>query len=490
MDDKRIKTIAAISAAILSMGLAGCGESASSAKDGVDSTTEQTVVVTSEEVGRSQVQKEDTASQTGNAESQSGNTEGQTNGTERQTNGTEGQTNGTEGQTNGTEGWTNSTEGQTNNTEEQSGNENGNAGENSEKDIALKDACSKYFLLGVGINGSTLENLTTYDDEYMAMVKKHFNSVTLSNLMKSCYILQQKASQESKDGMPVLNFSTIDDTLQWCMDNGIKMRGHTLVWHTQTPEWFFREGYKDNGKYVDKETMLARMESYIKQMLEHVQTNYPGVIYCWDVVNEAVDPGSGDKESGFLCRTEFDGGPNPWYETIGPEYVEAAFRFARQYADPEVKLIYNDFNTYETQKRNAIYALCENLKTKGLIDGIGMQGYWGIDYPNITAITSAITIYSRLDLEIQITELSVGVDEETPEEFEKQAKRYRNIFLNLKALDTQGGGNCNITSVTFFGLKDHYNAGDKTNARLFDKDLNPKPAFDAVMQIFQMLYKD
>ena len=476
MDYKKIKTIAAISAVILSMGLAGCGESASSAKDGVDSTTEQTVVVTSEEVGRSQVQKEDTASQTGNAESQSGNTE-------RQTNGTEGQTNGTEGQ---------------------SGNENGDAGENSgitesqsgaknnsaEEEMALKDACSKYFLLGVGINGSTLDNLTTYDDEYMAMVKKHFNSVTLSNLMKSCYILQQKASQESKDGMPVLDFTTIDDTLQWCIDNGIKMRGHTLVWHTQAPEWFFREGYKDNGKYVDKETMLARMESYIKQMLEHVQTNYPGVIYCWDVVNEAVDPGSGDKESGFLCRTEFDGGPNPWYETIGPEYVEAAFRYARQYADPEVKLIYNDFNTYETQKRNAIYALCENLKTKGLIDGIGMQGYWGIDYPNITAITSAITIYSRLDLEIQITELSVGVDEETPEEFEKQAKRYRNIFLNLKALDTQGGGNCNITSVTFFGLKDHYTPGDKTNARLFDKDLNPKPAFDAVMQIFQMLYKD
>ncbi|MBE5862362.1 MAG: endo-1,4-beta-xylanase [Lachnospiraceae bacterium] len=454
MDYKRIKTIAAISAAILSMGLAGCGESASSAKDGVDSTKEQTVL-TSEEVGRSQVQKEDTASQTGNAESQSENTEGQTN-----------------------------------NTEGQSGNENGNAGENSEKDIALKDACSKYFMLGVGINGSTLENLTTYDDEYMAMVKKHFNSVTLSNLMKSSYILQQKASQESADGMPVLDFSTIDDTLQWCMDNGVKMRGHTLVWHTQAPEWFFCEGYKDDGKYVDKETMLARMESYIKQMLEHVQTNYPGVIYCWDVVNEAVDPGSGDKESGFLCRTEFDGGPNPWYETIGPEYVEAAFRFARQYADPEVKLIYNDFNTYETQKRNAIYALCENLKTKGLIDGIGMQGYWGIDYPNITAITSAITIYSRLELEIQITELSVGVDEETPEEFEKQAKRYRNIFLNLKALDTQGGGNCNITSVTFFGLKDHYTPGDKTNARLFDKDLNPKPAFDAVLQIFQMLYKD
>ena len=158
------------------------------------------------------------------------------------------------------------------------------------QEISLKDLCGDYFSLGVGINGSTLENLTTYDEEYMALVKQHFNSVTMSNLMKSCYILQQKESQESPDGMPVLDFTSIDDTLQWCMDNGVKMRGHTLVWHTQAPGWFFREGYKDDGAYVDKETMLARMESYIRQLLEHVQENYPGVIYCWDVVNEAVDP--------------------------------------------------------------------------------------------------------------------------------------------------------------------------------------------------------
>lgn len=463
MFHKRIKMLLEIGVIVLCMSLAACGGNGAGTGSNADSATEKTNVTES---------KGDES----NPQGQAGDEVGQANNEKNQT-----------GNANGQSG---SAEGQSASSETQSGSEKGDAGDKANEDVALKDACSKYFMLGVGINGSTLENLTTYDDEYMAMVKKHFNSVTLSNLMKSCYILQQKASQESADGMPVLDFTTIDDTLQWCMDNGVKMRGHTLVWHTQSPEWFFREGYKDNGKYVDKETMLARMESYIKQMLEHVQTNYPGVIYCWDVVNEVVDPASGDKDSGFLCRTEFDGGPNPWYETIGPEYVEAAFRFARAYADPDVKLIYNDFNTYETLKRNAIYALCEDLKSKGLIDGIGMQGYWGIDYPNITAITSAISTYARLDLEIQITELSVGVDEETPEEFEKQAKRYRNIFLNLKALDTQAGGNCNITSVTFFGLKDHYTPGDKTNARLFDKDLNPKPAFDAVLQIFQMLYQE
>lgn len=359
-----------------------------------------------------------------------------------------------------------------------------------DEDIALKDAVNNYFTLGVGINGSTLDNLTTYDEEYMAMVKKHFNSVTMSNLMKSAYLLRQQESQQSPDGMPVLDFTTIDDTLKWCSDNGIKMRGHTLVWHVQAPGWFFREDYKDDGAYVDKETMLNRMESYIKQVLEHVQTEYPGVIYCWDVVNEAVDPDKGDKESFFLCRTENNGEENPWYMTIGPDYVEAAFTFARKYADPDVKLFYNDFNTYEMTKRNAIYKLCEDLKSKGLLDGIGMQGYWGISYPDMNTIMTTIKQYAKLDVEIQITELSVGVDEETAEEFEKQAKRYRSIFTNLKLLDTQGGGNCNITNVTFFGLKDHYVEGDKTNARLFDKDLNPKPAFDAVLDIFKAAYMD
>ena len=373
---------------------------------------------------------------------------------------------------------------------ESAGEENTAGKEQEEEDIALKDACSKYFMLGVGINGSTLDNLTTYDEEYMALVKKHFNSVTMSNLMKSCYILRQKESQDSPDGMPVLSFETIDDTLKWCMDNGVKMRGHTLVWHTQAPDWFFREGYRDDGAYVKKETMLARMESYIRQMLEHVQNNYPGVIYCWDVVNEAVDPDKGDKDSFFLCRTENGGEPNPWYITIGPEYVEEAFRYARQYAAEDVKLFYNDFNTYDPAKRTAICNLCQDLKEKGLIDGIGMQGYWGLDYPSITVITDTIEKFGELDLEIQITELSVGVDEETPQQFEKQAKRYKSLFINMKGLDTQAGGNCNITSVTFFGLKDHYVEGDKTNARLFDKDCNPKPAFDAVMEIFKKIYRE
>lgn len=353
---------------------------------------------------------------------------------------------------------------------------------------ALKDLCGGYFTLGVGINGSTLENQTLNMPEYMWVAKKHFNSCTMTNLMKSSYILDQQGSKQSEDGSPALSFAAIDPTLEWCQANDMRMRGHTLVWHTQAPDWFFREGYSDDGEYVDRETMLFRMESYIAQLMAHVQDNYPGVVYCWDVVNEAVDPDRGDSDSFFLCRTENEGVPNPWYITIGEDYVEMAFTYARKYADEDVKLFYNDFNTFQDKKRDAIYALCKSLKEKGLIDGIGMQGYWGIDYPSIGALEIAIHKFAELELEIHITELSVAVDQETEEEFEEQGQRYASIFMSLKKLDTDGGGDANITNVTLFGLIDHYRQGDTTNSRLFDGVFQPKPAYYKVRNVMKTVY--
>lgn len=361
----------------------------------------------------------------------------------------------------------------------------------AEEEPILKDLAASHFTMGVGINGSTLENQTLTIPEYMELTKKHFNSVTMTNLMKSCYILDQTGSKENLSNgneEPALSFATIDPTLKWCQENGMKMRGHTLVWHTQAPEWFFREGYDENGEYVSKEVMLARMESYINQLLTHVQTEYPGVIYCWDVVNEAVDPDSKDPESYFQCRTKLNGAPNPWYETIGEDYVEMAFTYARKYADPDVKLFYNDYNTFQDVKLKGIYALCESLKEKGLIDGIGMQGYYSTDYPNNTAIENAIRKYAELGLEIHLTELSISVNEETDDQFEKQAKKYGQIFYMLHTLDTDAGGPANITNVTVFGLVDHYREGDTTNTRLFDKDYQPKPAFDKIVNIMKANY--
>ena len=364
--------------------------------------------------------------------------------------------------------------------------------ENSEADlkdtpeddnVPLKDLCSDYFRLGVGINGSTLDNQCLNIPEYMELSKHHFNSCTMTNLMKSCYILDQFGSQENiKNGNdePALFFGSIDPTLEWCKENGMQMRGHTLVWHTQAPNWFFREGYSDDGDYVDKDTMLARMESYIKQLVTHVQEEYPGVIYCWDVVNEAVEPDSYDPESYFMCRTKCGDDPNPWYETIGEDYVEMAFTYARKYVDSDVKLFYNDYNTYQVPKTQGIYDLCSHLKEKGLIDGIGMQGYWGIDYPSDAQIKTAIERFAELGLEIQITELSIGVSEETDAQFEKQAKRYAEVFKMLHDMDEDAGGPANITCVTLFGLVDHYREQDTTNTRIFDKDYQPKAAYFAI----------
>ncbi len=366
------------------------------------------------------------------------------------------------------------------------------ASEEAEQDLTddaiLKDLCSDYFSLGVGINGSTLQNQTLNIPQYKELSLKHFNSCTMTNLMKSCYILDQFGSQENLkngDEKPALNFMSIDSTLKWCQENGMKMRGHTLVWHTQAPNWFFRENYADDGEYVDKETMLARMESYIEQLLTHVQEEYPGVIYCWDVVNEAVDPDSADEDSGFSCRTKCGEDPNPWYDTIGPDYVEMAFTYARKYAADDVKLFYNDYNTFQPAKTEGIFTLCSSLKEKGLIDGIGMQGYWGLDYPPMKDIKTAMTKFSELGLEIQVTELSVGVDKENDVMFEKQAKKYGEIFNLIYEMDSDNGGPANITNVTLFGLVDHYREGDTTNSRIFDENYEPKPSYFAIRDVMQ-----
>ncbi|MDD5900560.1 MAG: endo-1,4-beta-xylanase [Lachnospiraceae bacterium] len=359
---------------------------------------------------------------------------------------------------------------------------------------ALKDWCNGYFKLGVGLTGYSKENMAIHSAEYMAVAEKHFNSCTLTNLMKPAYILNQAGSMKNAaEGKkePALDFSGLDEVLQWCVDTGVQMRGHTLVWHTQTPEWFFREGYKSDGEYVDRETMLFRLDSYIGQLLTYCQENYPGAVYCWDVVNEAVDPDKGDPNSFYRCRMESDEGPNPWYYVVGDDYVEQAFRIARKYAAEGVALFYNDFNTFQTVKRDNIYKLCEYLAAEGLIDGIGMQGYW--TGASNSAIELTIKTFAKLGLELQITELTIDAEDLSEAELKKQAERYGSLFYMFGYLDTQGGGPANITSVTLFGLMDGYvlyGGSDKTTSRIFDKEFQPKPAFDRIVRIMNNTYKN
>lgn len=359
--------------------------------------------------------------------------------------------------------------------------------------VPLKDLSAPYFKIGCGITGATLQGSAVKVPEFMNIVKEQFSSCTSTNLMKPAYVLNQaKSIINAEEGIktPALEFTNIDKTLGWCKENGVALRGHTLVWHTQTPDWFFKEGYKGEGKYVSRKEMIERLDSFIYQYLTYVQDNYGDTVYCWDVVNEAVDPDKGDSSSYFMCRTEIDGNDNGWYKTIGADYPEVAFTIARKYAAPGVKLIYNDYGTVDKRKREYIYNLCNSLKEKGLIDGIGMQAYWDIKYPSLKDIEDTINRFAELGLEIQITEWSIPAAAETAEGFNEQAERYASIFKLIQTLDSEGGGNANITCVSFFGVQDRFvlNPNDTNNTRLYDTNFNPKPAYFAIQDAFKLYY--
>jgi len=340
------------------------------------------------------------------------------------------------------------------------------------------------FRMGVGLNGSDKSTSTVLSKKMRQLIAYQFNSVTYSNLMKAEHILDKSASQANANkgnDMPVLKFDTIIDGLEFCKENNIKMRGHTLVWHVQTPEWFFRTNFSDSGSYVNAQKMEKRMESYIKQMLEFVQYYYPGVVDVWDVVNEAVEieGGSYDSSTGWNTRTKYNGSANPWYATMGPDYVFKAFRFARKYADKNVKLIYNDYNTFMSQKTNAIYNLVKKLKSENLIDGVGLQSYLNADWPNRNDYKNAMQRFASLGVEIQATELTIKTDGSS-NKFNNQAKHYQEVFKIYKDLKKSG---VNITSVTVFGLQDGYlfYSNDSTDTRLWDHNLKKKPVYYSIM---------
>ena len=365
---------------------------------------------------------------------------------------------------------------------------------------ALKDIYADYFMMGAAINGTDKETAAIHHEGMAAVLKKHYNSTTLSNLMKPCYLLDEKKCIKSGKGKSditevALNFDSCEESLKFCHENGIKMRGHTLVWHNQTPEWFFKKNYDKKKGYVSKKVMAKRMENYIKGVLEYCQKNYPGVIYCWDVVNECVDDGTGDTSVDWNCRAMFNGGDNFWHAVMGPDYVEKAFEYARKYADKDVKLIYNDYNVYNPAKCENIFNLAKGLKEKGLIDGLGLQPTVDLYNPDelsgdsVDSFETCLNKYAELGLEIQITELSFKIDEDTGERDEqslkRQADRYQEMFELLKRMDTAGGGKCNITSVSIFGICDDYPLYDDCVQCLYvwDKECKPKEAFYRIREV-------
>lgn len=343
------------------------------------------------------------------------------------------------------------------------------------KNVVIKDVYADYFTVGgvLGSNGISNPSVS-------GIITTHFNSVTMENEMKPNALLDHMTSisDPKYNESPGINYKALDSCLKFAKNNGLKMRGHTLVWHSQTPRWFFTEGYSmdSDAPFVTKEVMLKRMENYIKQVLEYCQTYYPGVIYAWDVVNEAIEVNHGHPEH---YRTE----GSYWYTVIGEEFVEKAFEYARKYADPEVKLFYNDYGTENSMKASAIKKLVAKIQEQGNIDGIGLQTHISFDSPSLSDIDSTARSLAELGLELQVTELDMNMPTNTEEDLAKQATRYKRLFLYFKKWVDDG---IKLTNVTFWGTTDDRSWLNKANAPsyplLFDKNFEKKPAYYGVIQ--------
>lgn len=302
----------------------------------------------------------------------------------------------------------------------------------------LKTAYEKYFKIGVAMS-----RLNIHTPAHKALLKAQFSSFTAENDMKPMYFMDKdacKADPEKYNFVPALNFDKAKPYLDFAKENGIQMRGHTLAWHNQTPKWFFHEGYNEMRPEADRETMLKRLEGYMKGVLEYVQKEYPGVIYAWDVVNEAVDEGGWRKQS-------------PWYKAVGEDFVLQAFRIARKYADPDVALFYNDYETSQDWKRDFIIKeVLKPLQDENLVDGMGLQSHLLMDHPDPEVYKTALEMFGATGLQIHVTELDMHNNDGSDESQKALSDRYRQFFRIL--LDAKENGKANVTCVTFWNLRD------------------------------------
>ena len=346
-----------------------------------------------------------------------------------------------------------------------------------EEDIpSLKDVYKNYFKIGTAVMASNLSS-----PSFMNLVEKHFNeSMTFGNELKPDSVLDQKATlayMEANDGddtNPQVTLSAARSLLNYCRDNNIPVRGHTLVWHSQTPDWFFKEGFSDEGDWVSKEKMIQRMENYIKNVMETLEKEYPDLdIYAWDVVNEAWLEDGKPRTAGSNNVTN---GNSAWVQVFGDNsFIEYAFKFARQYAPKDCKLYYNDYNEYMDGKMNAIIEMATDLKEKGLIDGIGMQSHLDVSFPSASQYKKALEKFAATGLDIQITELDVTTSDTSEAGLEKQAQYYSDIFDAIVEYKD------NISAVVLWGVTDDQSWRASRVPLLFDDQFKAKPAFYSII---------
>ena len=358
-------------------------------------------------------------------------------------------------------------------------------------------------------SGGCMSYYQLRDQKYLEMLKKHFNSVTMTNEMKAYSLLDQRASQKAEDGMPRMNYKQADAMVGWAQANGLGVRGHVLVWDAYMCDWFFREDYDTRKPYADQETIRKRTEYYITEVVTHFEQKFPGVVYCWDVVNEAV----GDSLTEWLpgdprhLRTKRSGGDNLFYQYMGEDYVEYAFLYARNAVDAlgaDIKLYYNDYNAYFTDKGSAIKEMVRSINSfatnpdgtpRKLLDGVGMQGYIGgygtqngcMVHSHLGMIKSAIQGYAALGVDVQITEMAVRNFD--PNAIEQHKEFYTNLYKVFRSL-YQDGHNP-LSCVAVWGMTDNPNdkpgsysyAMNGTHSGLFTEKWDEKPVLHSIIDM-------
>lgn len=327
----------------------------------------------------------------------------------------------------------------------------------------LKDSYKKYFTIGVAVN---MRNVS--DPAHKALIKQNYNSMTAENDMKP-------VSLQPREGQ--FNWANADKIANFCRENGIKLRGHCLCWHSQFADWMFTD--KD-GKPVSKELFYERLRTHIHAVVNR----YKDIVYAWDVVNEAIVDGP------YLDREGKKRNPyrqSRHYKLCGEEFIAKAFEFARE-ADPKALLFYNDYNAADPAKRDRIYEMVKEMKEAGVpIDGIGMQGHYNIYGPSMEDVEAAIVKYSSIVKQIHFTELDIRVNTEMGGQLRfnrgeeqkiddkakaKQEEQYSALFRVLRKHKDV------VTNVTFWNLSDRDSWLGANNYPLpFDKEYKPKQVY-------------
>ena len=340
------------------------------------------------------------------------------------------------------------------------------------ENVGLKDAYKDYFTIGVALNQRNVS-----DDAQKALVIKQFNSVTAENDWKPGEI-------HPKEG--VWNFERADKIADFCRQNGIKMRGHCLCWHSQFADWMFTD---KKGKPVTKEVFYQRLREHIHTVVNR----YKDVVYAWDVVNEAMaDDNQFGPRFGFGRPGQE---PSPYrqsrhFQLCGDEFIAKAFQFARE-ADPNTLLFYNDYSCVDEGKRERIYNMVKKMKDAGVpIDGIGMQGHYNIYFPSEEQLEKAIVRFKEIVKHINITELDLRMNNESGGQlmFSRgeakpmpaymgtlQTDQYARLFkVFRKHADV-------IDNVTFWNLGDKDSwLGVNNHPLPFDENYRPKACFRAI----------